>query len=65
MCEARLLLGHRKAGRDRTNSSVPAGTFPPVIGRNSIVCYAVCMAASFDDKFGTIDPHPMQHDHEL
>lgn len=29
MCEARLLFEHRKAWGDRTNASVPAGTFVP------------------------------------
>jgi hypothetical protein len=39
---------------------------PPVVGGNSIVCYAVCMAVSFDDHlFGTFDPHPMQNDRKL
>ena len=49
MCEARLLFEHRKARGDRTNANVPAGTLDPaVVGGNSMVCYAVCMAVSFD-----------------
>src|SRR3981081_4385413 len=49
MCEARLLFEHRKARGDRTNANVPAGTLDPaVVSGNSIACYAVCMAVSFD-----------------
>jgi hypothetical protein len=49
---------HRKARGDRTNASVPAGTLVPVVGGNSIVCYAACLAVSFDDH---LNPVPSIH----
>src|SRR6478672_7449382 len=32
--------------------------FPPVVGGNSIVCYAACLAVSFDDH---LNPVPSIH----
>src|SRR6185436_19502636 len=55
MCEARLPFEHRKARGDRTNANVPAGTLDPAgVGGNSIVCYAGCWAASFDDHLNSV-----------
>src|SRR6201987_4365869 len=46
---------HRKAKNDRTNASVPAETLVPAGGRrDAIVCYAVCMAVSFDDHLKAV-----------
>ena len=57
MCEARLLFVHRKAWGDRTNGQRPGRDL------NSIVCYAVCMAVSFDDHLNSVPSIHIRHIH--